>query len=140
MSIDPSWADLGRTDNASFHLAEPRIIVIVPDEGGTDDETTARQSITKQHEHWRTHGVTGAAVVLMEQVGHQTKAARQVYQAEVDPTLITGFALVSRSEFGRAVSSVFMGLARPVVPTQVFESLEAALQWARARNAEQDGG
>jgi hypothetical protein len=140
MSLDAHWTALGRTDNASFHLAEPHIIVIAPDEGGTDDETTARQSVAKQHEHWRAHGGRGSAIVLMDRVGHQTKGARQVYQTEVDPQLITGFALVTRSVFGRAVAAVFMGLARPVVPTRMFGSLEAALQWARAHNGERDGG
>lgn len=139
-AIAPSWPTLGRTDNAAFYLADPRVIVIAPDEGSTDDETTARQSIALQQEHWRAQGSRGAAIVLIDRVGHQTKGARQVYQAEVDPALITGFALVTGSVFGRAVASVFMGLARPVIPTRMFGSLEAALQWARARNAEDEGG
>jgi hypothetical protein len=140
MSIDPSWPKLGRTGNAAFHLAEPRIIVVAPDEGCTDDETTARQSVGMQHEHWRAHGRSGVAIVLMDRVTHQTKDARRVYQTEVDPELITGFGLVSSSVFGRAVASVFMGLARPRVPTHMFATLALALQWARAHHAEGDAG
>lgn len=140
MTLDPSWTNLGRSDNASFVLAEPRIIIVAPDEACTDDEKTARQSIQLQQAHWKSQGVRGAAIVLMDRVAHQTKEARRVYQTEVDPTLVTGFALVSSSVFGRAVASVFMGLARPVVPTRMFGSLPLALQWANARNAESDDG
>lgn len=140
MSIDPSWPALGRTTNATFYLADPHIMVVAPDDGCTDDETTARQSVGMQHQHWKALGSTGAVIVLMDRVAHQTKDARRVYQTEVDPEIITGFGLVSSSVFGRAVASVFMGLARLAVPTRMFASLPLALQWARAHNAEGDAG
>lgn len=135
MSVDPRWPVLGRTDNASFLLADPRIIVVVPEEGCTDDESTARESIAFQHAYWKTHGASGAAIVLMDRVGHQTKEARRVYQALADPSLFTLFGLVSSSVFGRAVASVFMGLARPAVPTRMFGSLAQALEWTKAHHA-----
>jgi hypothetical protein len=134
MSIDPRWPVLGRTGNATFHLAAPRIIVVVPDEGCTDDADTARQSIAFQQAHWKDHGTSGAAVVLMDRVVHQTKDARRVYQEEVDIKLITGFGLVSKSVFGRAVASVFLGLARPAIPTRMFDGLASALRWAESRH------
>jgi len=136
VTIDPSWPVLGRTDNATFVLADPGVVVVVPDEGCTDDESTARQSIAFQHAHWRAQGRRGAAIVLMDRVGHQTKAARRVYQTEADATLLHRFALVSSSVFGYAVASVFMGLARPAVPTRMFGSLARALRWASADAAD----
>lgn len=132
MSIDPSWPVLGRTNNAVMHLARPRVLVVVPDEGCTDDELTARQSVTFQHDHWRAQGTRGMSVVLMDRVTHQTKEARRVYQSEMDGTLIAGVALVSSSTFGRAIASVFMGLSRPAVPLRMFGSLAQALAWAQA--------
>ncbi len=140
MTVDPSWPKLGRSDNASFYLAAPRIILVVPDDGCTDDEATARQSVQFQHQHLQSAEARGVAIVLMDSVAHQTKEARRVYQTEVDPAIIAGFGLVSSSVFGRAVASVFMGLARPVVPTRMFASLPLALRWAEARNAESDDG
>ncbi len=140
MSIDPNWPTLGRTGNAAFHLADPRIIVVAPHEGCTDDEATARESVGLQHEHWKAQASSGAAIVLMDRVAHQTKGARRVYQTEVDPKLITGFGLVSSSVFGRAVASVFMGLARPLVPTRMFATLPLALQWAQSHHAEGNAG
>jgi hypothetical protein len=132
MSIDPHWTLLGRTDNATFYLVIPRVLVVVPDEDCTDDESTARQSIEFQQAHWRSQGLPGAALVLMDRVIHQTQGARRVYQAEVDPALVTAFALVSSTSFGRAVASAFVGLTRPPVPTRMFDGIPPALQWVKA--------
>jgi len=138
--IDPTWPVLGRTDNATFHAASSRVIVVVPDAGCTDDENTARQSVQFQRDHWRAHETSGTAIILMDQVSHQTREARRVYQSntEVDTRTINGFALISSSVFGRAVASVFMGLARPPVPTRMFADVPGALEWANAINAEAD--
>ena len=140
MSIDPSWPLLGRTDNASFFLADPRAIVVVPDEGQPDDEATARQSVALQAAYWQSQGQRGATIVLMDRVVHQTKDARRVYQVEVNPGRFTVCGLVSSSVFGRAVASVFVGLSRPAVPTRMFGSIDQALQWARAHHASEPDG
>lgn len=138
--IDPSWPFLGRTNNATFYLADPRAIVVVPDEGLPDDEVTARQSVALQAAHWQARGQRGATIVLMDRVVHQSKDARRVYQVEVNPASFTVCGLVSSSVFGRAVASVFVGLSRPAVPTRMFGSVDQALQWARAQHAaELDG-
>ena len=139
MTIDPRWITLGRSGNATFMLADPCVIVVAPDEGCTDDETTARQSISFQQAYWRSQGTMGAAVVLMDRVAHQTKEARRVYQGEVDPSILSRFALVSSSVFGRAVASVFMGLARPIIPTRMFGSVAPALAWAKGDQEAQPG-
>ncbi|MCH9682795.1 MAG: hypothetical protein K0V04_15270 [Deltaproteobacteria bacterium] len=138
-AIDPSWAALGRSDNAAFFAALPRVLVVAPDDGCTDDEQTARQSLMFQREHWQRQGTPGAAVVLMDRVAHQTKAARRVYQTDVDLEWVTGFGLVTHSVFGRAVASVFMGLTQPPVPTRMFGKVEQALHWASGLPAKADG-
>ncbi len=138
--INPEWSVLGRTDNASFHAVSPRVMVVAPDEGCTDDEPTAQQSVAFQRAHWHREKTSGVAIILMDRVSHQTKGARRVYQSEVevDVGAINGFALVTNSVFGRAVASVFLGLSRPPVPTRMFGRVAAALVWARARNSEAD--
>lgn len=135
MNIDPSWPFLGRTDNATFYLADPRAILVAPDEGCPDDESTARQSIALQAAYWEARGSRGATIVLMDRVVHQTREARRVYQVEVNPVRFTVCGLVSSSVFGRAVASVFVGLSRPAVPTRMFGSVAQALEWARAQHA-----
>ncbi len=138
MTLDPQWPVLGRSGNATFLLADPRIIVVAPDEGCTDVESTARASIGFQQAHWRSQGHSGAGVVLMDRLAHQTKEARRVYQLEVDASLITGFGLVSSSVFGRAAASVFMGLARLAVPTRMFGTLSQAIQWLKTHHEDGD--
>lgn len=133
MSIDPSWPVVGRTGNAIYYLADPRIIVVVPDEN-PDDETTARESVALQVSHWKAQGVRGATIVLTDRVVHQSKDARRVYQHEVTPRHFTVCGLVSSSVFGRAVASVFVGLSRPPVPTRMFGTLAQALQWVKAQH------
>ncbi len=137
--VDPSWPVLGRTDNAAFHQMQPGIVIVAPDPGCTDDEHTARQSLQFQRDHCKSTGVPGATIVLMDRVAHQTKAARRVYQTDVDLDWITGFALVTRSLFGRAVASVFMGLTQPPVPTRMFGDVELAVAWAQSLRAGADG-
>ena len=47
------------------------------------------------------------------------------------PMFQTGFALVGKTMFGRAVASVFMGLHPPRVPTRMFGTFEEALAWIK---------
>lgn len=133
-SIDPRWPVIGRTDNATFYLADPRIIIVVPDEGHPDDETTARQSVALQVAHWQAQGIRGATIVLMDRVVHQSKDARRVYQTDVNAKHFTVCGLVSSSVFGRAVASVFVGLSRPPIPTRMFGTITQAVQWAQAQH------
>ena len=46
----------------------------------------------------------------MDHVASQNSGARDVYRDSPDPTFQTCFALVGSTMFGRAVSSVFIGL------------------------------
>lgn len=137
--IDDGWPRLGRTDNATIYAAHRRVLVVAPDDGSTDDESTALQSLDFQRSYWSREQTTGTTIILMDLVGHQTKGARHIYQTKVDTERTNGFALVTRSLFGRAVASVYMGLARPPVLTRMFAELAAALAWAHDRNDEVDG-
>ena len=67
----------------------------------------------------------------MDAVASQNSGAREVYRNAPDPTFQTCFALVGSTMFGRAVSSVFMGLHPPRVPTRMFGTFQEALAWIR---------
>jgi hypothetical protein len=71
----------------------------------------------------------------MDQVAAQNSGARDVYRTAPDPTLQTCFALVGGTMFGRAVSSVFIGLNPPRVPTRLFGTYQEALSWIRQNAA-----
>ncbi|MEM1029795.1 MAG: hypothetical protein AAGA56_00825 [Myxococcota bacterium] len=137
MSTDPDvndWKKLGQTDNADFYEVEDGIIGIVPFRDAIDTEATAKASVDFQHRHWTERNRRGGAVIFMDRLRDSKAEARQVYTTMPDATLISGFALVGGTVFGRAVASVFLGLNKPSAPTRMFGTEEDALAWLRRQN------
>ena len=130
-----AWSPIGRSTNADFFQIEPGVLAIVPFEGSADTADTAAESIQIQLAHLRASGRRAGTVVFMDSIVSQNSGAREVYRTAPDPTFQTCFALVGSTMFGRAVSSVFLGLHPPRVPTRMFATLEEALTWIR-RTAE----
>jgi hypothetical protein len=132
LSIDTTaWKRIGQSPNAEFFEIEPRVLAVLPHEGGIDDENSARTSIRIQQDYIREHGQPAAVVVFTDAVAEQTSGARSVYRALPEKSTHACFALVSASTFGRAVASIFIGISRPSVPTRLFGTLDEALVWAR---------
>jgi hypothetical protein len=131
-AIDASaWTRIGRSGNADFFEIEPGALAVIPFDGSSDTAGTASESIRIQLAHLRASGRRAGTVVFMDPVASQDAGAREVYHNAPDPMFQTRFALVSSSMFGRAVSSVFIGLHPPRVPTRMFGTLEEALAWIR---------
>jgi hypothetical protein len=126
-----AWSPIGRSGNAEFFEVEPGVLAVVPFDGSSDDSQTAVDSVRIQLEHLRTRGQRAGTVVFMDRIVAQTSGARDVYRDAPDPTFQTCFALVGSTAFGRAVSSVFMGLRPPRVPTRMFGTFEEAVSWIR---------
>ncbi len=126
-----AWTRIGRSGNADFFEIEPGALAVIPFDGSSDTADTALESIRIQLSHLRASGRRAGTVVFMDPIASQNAGAREVYHDAPDPTFQTGFALVSHSMFGRAVSSVFLGLHPPRVPTRLFGTLEEALAWIR---------
>ena len=126
-----AWSPIGRSGNADFYEVEPGVLAVVPFDGSSDTADSAAESIRIQLEHLRARGRRAGTVVFMDRVAAQNSGAREVYRDAPDPTLQTCFALVGSTIFGRAVSSVFMGLHPPRVPTRMFATFEEALTWIR---------
>lgn len=132
MSIDTAgWKAIGRSGNADFYEVEGGVLAVVPFEGSTDNEATARQSIQIQNEHLRVKGERAGVIVFMDPILEQEGGARKVYRDLPDPAFITCYALVGGSAFGRAVGSVFIGLSPPRVPTRLFPTFAEAVAWIR---------
>ncbi len=125
------WKSIGKTDNADFFEIAPNILGVLPFEGSTDSETTARQSVKLQLEYLRPLGMRAGIVVFMDPILEQDAGARRIYRDLPDPAFQICYALVGGTGFGRAVGSVFLGLSRPRVPTKMFSTLEEALKWIR---------
>lgn len=127
------WKPLGPTHNADMYEVEPGILAVVPHEGCVDTAETASENFAFQQRHWEEAGRSGGVLIFMDLIRDQHAGARRVYSAP-SRGLITGFALIGGTVFGRAVASVFLGLSRPAAPTKMFGDLEAALAWLRELN------
>jgi hypothetical protein len=126
-----AWTPIGRSANADFFEVEPGVLAVVPFDGASDTADTAEASVHIQLKHLRTQGSRAGTIVFMDQVAAQNSGARDIYRTAPDPTLQTCFALVGGTMFGRAVSSVFIGLNPPRVPTRLFGTFQEALSWIR---------
>lgn len=133
------WKHLGSSTNAEFYLVEPEVLAIVPHERCEDNEKTARESFAFQTAHWRSVGHRGAAIVFMDRVLLQDGGARTVYEEESHGMLTTCFAIVGETFFGRVTASVYTGLKKPAIPTQVFRNVEDALPWIYENNRVRGG-
>jgi hypothetical protein len=134
MTVDVGkWKNIGKTANADFYEIEPGILAVVPFEGCTDDAKTAAASVKLQLDYLRPKNTRAGIVIFMDSIAQQTSGARSVYREQPDPMLQVCFALVGGTLFGRAVGSVFLGLSKPVVPTQMFATQDQAIAWCRAQ-------
>ncbi len=134
VTIDTTgWEPLGRTTNSSYYRIAPHVLGVVPDPGSRDDGASARANIAWQHDHLRREG-GGVVVIFFDNMVSQDKDARRVYQAEADPALMRGTALVGGTMLARAIGSFFLGISRPRVRLKMFGSLADALAWADELN------
>jgi len=134
MNVDvENWTKFGQTANADFYEIFPGALAVVPFTGSTDDETTAKTSVQTQLDYLRPRKQKAAVVIFMDNIAQQTAGARAVYRDMPDPAYQACFALVGGTVFGRAVGSVFLGLSKPRVPTQMFPTLDQALEWCRSQ-------
>lgn len=134
-----NWRHVGSSTNAEFYVIDDELLAVVPHENCNDDAKTARESIAFQTAHWKSVGHRGAAVVFMDRVLNQDSGARAVYTNETRDILTTCFALVGETFFGRVTASVYEGLARPGIPTEVFRSLDDAQPWIAQMNRTRGG-
>lgn len=128
-----NWTKFGQTDNAEFYEISRDTLAVVPFDGCTDDETTAKASVQTQLDYLRSRKQKAAVVIFMDNIAQQTAGARAVYRDMPNPVYQACFALVGGTVFGRAVGSVFLGLSKPRVPTQMFPTLDQALEWCRSQ-------
>lgn len=132
--LSPDWKKIGSTSNADFYEMRSDVLVIVPHPDATDGEDSARESLAIQKKHWTETGRRGAVVVWMDPVVSQDSGARGVYANETRAVPTTCYAIVGESFFAMASASVFTGLAKPGIETQIFRSLEEALPWVEEMN------
>lgn len=135
----PEWPKVGATSNADFYEMREDILVIVPHVDSTDNEQTARESLALQKKHWGATRRRGSVIVWMDPIMAQDSGARSVYANETHGVPTNCYALVGESFFAMASASVFTGLAKPGIETNVFRSLAEALPWVEEMNRARGG-
>lgn len=135
--------EVGRTTNTVVYITEsdPDILIIVPREGTMDNARDARENVDYFHSYARSLGRPCGSVVIMANMLSQDAEARRAYQ-EMDTNLFFGGGLVVEDALSRALSSFFIGLSRPQVPTRLFDSVDKAIAWLktlRPKAAEGEG-
>ena|ERR1700690_1830849 len=134
MNIDTrDWTKFGQSANADFYQIDESTLAVVPAEGCTDDEETAKASVEIQKNYLTAKGSKASCIIFMDGITQQTAGARTAYRDLPDPKIQVCYALVGGTTFGRAVASVFLGLSKPRVPTQMFAIFEQALAWCLAQ-------
>lgn len=128
-----NWIKFGQTANADFYQISESTLAVVPFEGCTDDEDTAKASVEIQKNYLSSKEQKAGCIIFMDSIAQQTAGARTAYRDLPDPKYQVCFALVGGTVFGRAVGSVFLGLSKPRVPTQMFGTFEQALAWCQAQ-------
>jgi hypothetical protein len=134
-----TWTHVGSSSNAEFYVIEPDILAVVPNVDTHDGESSARESLAFQTQHWKKVGHRGAAVVFMDRVLSQDSGARSVYENETSAMLTTCFALVGATFFGHATAAPYEGFTKPGIPTQIFRSLDEARPWIAEMNQARGG-
>ena len=124
----PAWKSIGRTSNTSYYWAGDGMLIVLPDTGLKDDETSARENVAFQTAQARSVDRPVGLVVYLGALLGQDPAARRIY-AELDPTLFLGSALVVSSPLARAIGSFFLGLSRPRFPARLVENIDDGLRW-----------
>ena len=135
------YKEVGKTTNTVVYTLEsdPDILIIVPREGTIDTVKDARENVTFFHAHARSVGKPCGSVVIMANLLAQDAEARRVYQ-EWDTDLFYGGGLVVKDGLSRALGSFFLGLARPNVPTRLFDTVDKAIEWLKSIRPKQEEG
>lgn len=125
------WEAIGRTSNAHYYLAPGHadVVIVVPDVDSTDDGPSAAENVAFQMAYAKALGRPCAFIVMLARLRSQDAEARRAYAEGMNPDLCYASALVVTSVLSRAIGSFFLGISKPLTPTRIFESLDAAIAW-----------
>lgn len=135
------YKEVGKTTNTVVYTPEsdPDILIIVPREGTIDNVKDAQENVAFFHSYARSLGKPCGSVVILANILAQDAEARRAYQ-EWDTNFFFAGGLVVENALSRALGSFFLGLSHPNVPTQLFETLESAVEWLKTMRPNQDEG
>ncbi len=125
--IKPDWPHVGSSVQTDFYQTPAGSLIAVPKPNAIDDGVSAAENTEFQRAWAEKHGPYGL-VVMVDNLASQDRDARTIY-SEIGPDTLQGVALVGGTMLSRAISSFFLGLAKPKVEYRNYASLAAALEW-----------
>jgi hypothetical protein len=125
-----SWTQVGESTNANFFEIEPRVLAVVAKERMADDGQTALENVGVHKRYFRESG-RGVIIGFTDGGTSQNRDAREVYQKQLDSTVLLGVTIIGGTALSRAFASFFIGFTRPQVPFKLSKDFDDAITWAR---------
>ncbi len=131
MDIDvQAWDEAHTLPHGKLYWIRPGIVAALPDEGVVETPDLSATVYAGYTRLAQELGHPVAIVVLVDRLGDQTPEVRRYWQQVMKTDVLCCAALVSESFFARAISSFFVGISKPEVPTRIFGTLDRAVEWA----------
>lgn len=127
--MQQGWKTVGTTYKTEWFKVAADIFVAVPETDYHDSPEAARANLEMMRSLAREAGRNCGFVVLMSHHVAQDAEARGVYAQITSSDMVCGTALVANSPLSLAISSFFLGLSRPAVPTKVVSTIEEGIAW-----------
>ncbi len=124
------WTIAVELPHGTIRWVRPGVVIGLPDDGVVETVEQSRKVYEGYARCAQEQGRPVSVVVLVDRLGNQTPEVRSFWQRAMQPDVVSGCALVSGSFFARAISSFFIGLSKPTVPTKMFATLDDAIAWA----------
>lgn len=126
---DPAWELVDDGPAGRYYRTPAGLIVIAPTLKSVETGDLALSGLKLLRRFADEAGKPIRVAILMDRIRDQTPEARRVWSQEISPDWYAKAALVAESMLGRAITSFYLGLARPPVPTKVFATLALAFAW-----------
>lgn len=68
-------------------------------------------------------------IIDLTKVTAMSREARAYYARPETKKFLTAVAIITESNLGRLVANFFIGLAKPALPTKMFNNYNEALEW-----------
>lgn len=109
MSIDTkNWTEFGQTVNADFYKIDENTLAVVPFEGCTDNENTAKASVEIQKNYLSSKGQKAGRIIFMDSIAQQTAGARVAYRDMPEPNYQVCFACLAERFSGEQSAPYFL--------------------------------
>ena len=125
------YQSVGTDGHSNYYIADPDILLVIPQTGMVDTPKTARIAVDFQTDYARKLGKKCSTLVIMSNVLSQDAETRRIYDEMTVSGYFFGTALVVSNPLSRAIASFAIGLSKPQVPIKLFDTVEKGIEWLK---------